>query len=296
MKFEGIMTAMVTPLDENGVIVEESFRELIRFQIKHQVQNILILGGTGEYTKLNLEEKKRAIDIAVSEVNGCIPVVVGIISPGLNEAIELGKYSKLAGAEAIMVVTPYYGIPTQKGLKEYYQEIDQAVGMPLILYNIPYRTNVNLLPESVEELVQKIPNIVGIKECTPNMGQVVNLIRRVGDKIVVLCGEEFFAVSEFIIGAKGAVMASANIIPDVWVKMWRLVNEKDYDVAVKMNEDYFPFFNAIFSELHPGPLKVAMQMFGLPAEKLSAPLVAPSENTIIALKESMKELGMINNV
>lgn len=293
MAFEGIMTAMVTPLDEEGAVVEESFRELIRFQIKHQVQSILVLGGTGEYMQLSLAEKKRAIDIAVSEANGRIPVVAGIISPGLNEAIELGKYAKKAGADAILVVTPYYIHPTQEGLIDYYTKIDRAVGMPLILYNIPYRTSVNLLPESVEALVKNIPNIVGIKECTPNIGQIVDLIRRVGDKIAVLCGEEFFAVSEFIAGAKGAVMASANIIPDVWVKMWRLVSEKDYDAAVKMSEQYYPFFKAIFMELNPGPLKAAMRMAGLPAGKLSSPLVEPSAPTIRALDEAMKELRII---
>jgi len=293
MKFEGIMTALVTPIDENGAVVEESLRELIRFQIKNQVQSILVLGGTGESVQLNLAERKRAVHIAVSETNGQLPVVVGLISPGLYDSIELGQYAKSAGADAILVVTPYYVHPTQEGIMDYYEKIDGAVGMPLILYNIPYRTSVNLLPETVEKLVAKLTNIVGIKECTPNIGQIVDLIRRVGDKIAVLSGEEFFAVSEFILGAKGAVLASANVIPDIWVKMWRLVNEKNYDAAVMLNQKYYPFFKAIFMEMNPGPLKAAMELISLPAEKLSTPLVAPSAATVSALKSTMKELGII---
>lgn len=293
MKYEGIMTAMVTPLNERGEIVEKSLRELIDFQIKSQVQSILILGGTGEYVQLNMTEKKRAIDIAVSEVKGRVPVVAGIIEPGLGPTIEIGLYAKAVGADAIMVVTPYYVHPSQEGIMEYYRKLNRAVNMPLILYNIPYRTCVNILPETVESLVKEFPNIVAIKECTPNIGQIIDLLRRVGDKIAVLSGEEFFAVTEMILGAQGAVMASANVIPEVWVKMWKLVKEKKIDVAVKMNSDYYPFFKAIFLEPNPGPLKEAMRIAGLPAECLSSPLVAPSATTVKALKETMKKLAII---
>ncbi|MHC1759997.1 MAG: 4-hydroxy-tetrahydrodipicolinate synthase [Negativicutes bacterium] len=293
MKYEGIMTALVTPLNEQGEVMENSLRQIIKFQIKNQVQSLLILGGTGEYVQLNNAQRKRAIDIAVSEAKGQIPVVAGIIEPGLGATIEMGIYAKTAGADAIMVVSPYYVHPTQDGIMDYYRKIDRAVNMPLILYNIPYRTSVNILPTSVETLVNEIQNIVAIKECTPNIGQIIELIRRVGDKIAVLSGEEFFAVAEMIIGAKGAVMASANAIPEVWVKMWKLVEDKKINEAIQMNSRYFPFFKAIFLETNPGPLKAAMKMMGLPADCLSTPLVVPSADTIKALQASMKELKII---
>ena len=142
----------------------------------------------------------------------------------------------------------------------------------MILYNVPKRTNNTILPVTVEILVNEIPNIVGIKECTPSMGQIVELIRRVGDKIAVLSGEEFFAVPEMILGARGAVMASANIVPDVWVKMWKLINEHKVDEAVKMNMEYYPFFKAVFAEPNPGPVKEAARILGLPAGCTSTPL------------------------
>jgi len=191
-----------------------------------------------------------------------------------------------------MLVSPYYVHPTQEGLFEYYRTVDRAVDMPLILYNIPYRTSVNILPETVEKITKEVPHVVAIKECTPNIAQVIDLLRRVGDKIAVLSGEEFFAVTEMILGAKGAIMASANVIPDVWVAMWRLVREKRVDEAVAMNAKYFPFFQAIFRETNPGPLKAAMTMAGLPGGPASLPLVPPSASTIEAVRKAMQDLGL----
>jgi 4-hydroxy-tetrahydrodipicolinate synthase len=294
MNLEGIMTALVTPLNEQGEIVEDALRQLIAFQIKKGVQSLLVLGGTGEYVQLSAKERKRAIDIAVNEAKGRVPVVAGIIEPGLWGSIEIASYAKTAGVDAVMIVSPYYVHPSQEGLVEYYRKVDHAVGMPLVLYNIPYRTSVNILPETVEKLVKELPNIVAIKECTPNIAQVIDLIRRVGGKISVLSGEEFFAVTELILGAKGAIMASANLVPDVWVTMWKLVREKRVEEAVAMNAQYFPFFQAIFRETNPGPLKAAMRMAGLPAGCLSLPLVPPTAGTIDAIRKAMQELKLLN--
>ena len=229
VKFDGIMTALITPFDEKNCVVEESLRELIRFQIQNGVHSILVMGGSGEYIQMTMSERKRVIDIAADEIKGKVPLVVGILEPGLAPAIELSLYAKAAGADAILVVTPYYISPNQEGMAEYFRKIDQAVDMPMLLYNVPKRTNNTLLPATVERMVQEIPNIVGIKECTPSVAQVVELIRRVGDRIAVLSGEEFFAVSEMILGARGAVMASANVIPGVWVKLYDLIQAHRYE-------------------------------------------------------------------
>lgn len=293
MKFEGIMTALITPLHEDGRVDEQQLRELVRLQINNQVNSLLVLGGTGEYAALSNDERKRAIDIVVNETNKKIPVAVGILSTGLGDAIEIGQYAKAAGAEAILVVTPYYVIPNQQGIIDYYKKLDKAVDMPMLIYNIPYRTGVNALPETVEKLVEEIPNIIGIKECEPSFNQFTDLIRRVGDKITVLSGDEFLAVTEFIYGAKGAIMATANLIPDVWVKMWNLVNEGKIEEAVNMNIEYYPLFKAIFKETNPGPLKEALKMAGLPAGYLSTPLTAPNADTLEALKQAMRAMSLL---
>lgn len=293
MSFKGVMTALVTPLDEKGAVVEESLRKLIRFQIKNGVHSVLVLGGTGEYVQLSMAERKRAIDITISEASGKIPVVVGAGSPGLSDNIEIGQYAKKAGADAVMLVSPYYVIPSQEGIIDYHKKFDNAVKLPLILYNIPYRTNVNMLPETIEAMVKEIPNIVAIKECSPNLAQVIELILRVGDKIEVLCGDEFLASTELMLGAKGLIMASANLIPDVWVKMYNLMQEKEFEAVIKMTKDYYPLFKAVFMETNPGPLKEAMRMAGLPADNISSPLRIPTDATKIALKAVMKELKLI---
>jgi len=293
MNYEGIMTALITPIDEDGRVDELSLRELIRFQLKNEVQSLLILGGTGEYAALSNYERKRAVDIAVNEVNGKVPVVVGILSTGLGDAIEMSLCAKASGAAAIMVVTPYYVLPGQQGIIDYYKKLDKAVDMPILLYNIPYRTGVNMLPETVEKMVDEMPNIVGIKECAPNLGQAIELLKRVGNRIDVLCGEEFFVIAELIYGAKGLVMASANIIPDVWIKIYNLVKNGDIKEAAKLHTEYYPLFKAIFMETNPGPLKEAVKMIGLPAGVVSTPLVAPNDTTMKVLRETMKEFNLI---
>lgn len=293
MKFDGIMTALITPLDENNCVIEANLRELIRFQISNGVHSILVMGGSGEYIQMTMGERKRVIDIAADEIKGKVPLVVGILEPGLAPSIELSLYAKAAGADAILVVTPYYISPNQDGMVAYFRKIDSAVNMPMLLYNVPKRTNNTLLPATVERMVNEMPNIVGIKECTPSIAQVLELIRRVGDKIAVLSGEEFFAVSEMILGARGAVMASANVIPDVWVKLYDLIQAHKYEEAVKMNNRYFPLFQAIFAEANPGPLKEAARIRHLPAGYTSLPLGNLKESTVQMLRSTMKELGVI---
>ncbi|MGG4498483.1 4-hydroxy-tetrahydrodipicolinate synthase [Brevibacillus reuszeri] len=294
MKYNGIMTALVTPIDDRGIVDAESLQNLIQFQLKNNVSSLLVLGGTGEYSALSNAERQRAIDITVQEVNGKVPVVAGIIAPGIGDAIEFGLYAKCAGVDAIMPVTPYYVSPTQEGIMKYYQDLDTALDMPMFLYNIPYKTAVNLQPETVEYLVEKIPNIIGIKECSPNLGQFIDLTRRVGEKIYVLSGEEFLAMSEMVLGAHGAVMASANLVPDVWVKMWEHLQKGSVQEAVKLNTAYYPLFRAIFKEGNPGPLKTAMNMTGLLVGNVSTPLLHPSTETVNELTKVMKQLQLCN--
>lgn len=292
MKYNGIMTALVTPIDDQGIVDAESLQNLIQFQLNNNVSSLLVLGGTGEYSALSNAERKRAIDITVQEVNGKVPVVAGIIAPGIGDAIEFGLYAKAAGVDAVMPVTPYYVSPTQEGIMQYYQDLDKALDMPMFLYNIPYKTGVNMQPETVENLVEKIPNIIGIKECSPNLGQFIDLTRRVGEKIYVLSGEEFLAMSEMVLGAHGAVMASANLVPDVWVKMWEHLQKGAVQEAVKLNTAYYPLFKAIFKEGNPGPLKAAMNMNGLLVGAVSTPLLRPTTETVNELTKVMKQLQL----
>lgn len=290
MKYSGIMTALVTPLDENGLVDQQGFKALVQDQLKNNIHSLLVLGGTGEYTALNIEQRKIAIDVVIKEVASKVPVVVGLLSPGLGDNIELGKYAKQAGADSVMVVTPFYVSSTDAGFIQYYEALDKALNMPIILYNIPYKTAVNMSNNVVVELVSKIPNIVAMKVCTDNIGDVIELLQTVGDKISVLCGEDYRAVSSFIAGAPGAITASSNLIPDVWVKIYDQVQLKEYDNAVGLHAKFFPLMKTLYREGNPGPLKAALNMIGLPVGSVSVPLVEPAAEVIDELKSRLDEL------
>ncbi|WP_433957078.1 4-hydroxy-tetrahydrodipicolinate synthase [Cytobacillus horneckiae] len=290
MKYEGIMTALVTPIDENNSVDKEAFAQIIEDQVKNGIHSLLVLGGTGEYTALSMEQRKIAIDVAMQVNKGRVPVVVGLLSPGLGDNIELGKYAKSAGADSVMVVTPFYVNPTNDGFLSYYEAIDQALDMPIILYNIPYKTGIHMTNDVVERIVDKISNITAMKVCSDNMGDVLELLQLVGDRISVLCGEDYRAVSSLISGAPGAITASSNLIPDVWVKIYNLVQQKEYDKAVALHKEFFPLMKALYREGNPGPLKAALEMIGLPTGRVSVPLLEASDGVKKELKNKLSEL------
>ncbi|MGG1659247.1 4-hydroxy-tetrahydrodipicolinate synthase [Brevibacillus sp. NRS-1366] len=292
MRYRGIMTALVTPIDEKGLVDEQGLKRVIQDQLQNGIHSLLVLGGTGEYCALSMTQRKQVIDIAMKEVNGKVPVVVGVLSPGLGDCIEMGLYAKQAGADSIMVVTPYYVNPTKEGFMQYFKKLDQAVDMPIMLYNIPYKTGINMNTDVVQALVAEIPNIVGMKVCTHDIGDVIELMNTVGDKISVLCGEDYRAVYSFILGAPGAITASSNFLPEVWVKVYELVQEKQYDEAVQLHSKFFPAMKALYKEGNPGPLKTAMSLIGIPTGDVAVPLVSPSDNTVAGLKKVIEELNI----
>ncbi|WP_408006915.1 4-hydroxy-tetrahydrodipicolinate synthase [Pseudalkalibacillus sp. A8] len=294
MNYEGIMTALVTPLTNQNEVDKAKFRDLINFQIESGVHSLLFLGGTGEYTSLSIVQKKEVIDLALKIVNGRVPVVIGLIDPGIGNTIDLGLYAKDAGVNALMIVTPYYVKPTQQGLINYYKKLDQTLDMSILLYNIPHKTGVNMLPTTVETIVNETSNIVGVKECTENFGQMVELINLVSDKITVLAGEEFAAVASMIFGAKGSVMASANVMPALWVKLYDLIRKGETEKAIETNKKYYSVFKAIFMEGNPGPLKTLLEMKGLTSSNLNLPLIIPSKNTKSVLKRIETTTGAVH--
>ncbi|MEK5230421.1 4-hydroxy-tetrahydrodipicolinate synthase [Lysinibacillus sp. FSL K6-0232] len=290
MKYNGIMTALVTPLHQDGTVNQENFAHLIEDQLNHNIHSLLVLGGTGEYAAITMEQRKVAIDVAIKASAGRVPVVVGLLSPGIGDNVELGNYAKQAGADAVMVVTPYYVNPTRQGFIEYYQEFDRRLDMPIILYNIPYKTGIHLANDVVKEVVEKVPNVVGMKVCSDNIGDVLELLQTVGDKIAVLCGEDFRAVSSFIAGAPGAITASSNLLPDVWVQIYNLVQEKKYDEAVALHQKFFPLMKSLYKEGNPGPVKAALSMINVPVGSVSVPLVDVSVSLQEELKQQLIEL------
>ena len=293
MELNGIMTALVTPFNGDGTVNEKELTALIDYQIAHKVHSLLLLGGTGEYTSMTMEERRRAVDISVKAVNKRVPLLVGVLETGISECLNFCQYCKAAGADALLVLTPFYFVATQDALVEFYTTVDKAVDIPILIYNIPYRTNVNVLPDTVVRLTKEMKNLTGIKECA-SMSQAMEVLLKAGDQINVLTGDEFSAVSLMAMGVKGAVMATANVVPDAWVEMYSLVKAGRIQEAMDMSLNYFPLFKALFSENYVSPLKYAMTKAGAPGgEGLLLPLVPPKPETVAWVDAEMKKLGLI---
>jgi len=293
LDLHGIMTAIVTPLNADNTINEEELKNLIDFQIKNGVHCLLALGGTGEYTALTMAERKHMVEATVKFTARRVPVIIGNLETGLGESIAFSNYCKDAGADAVMVMTPYYVHPTQQGIYDYYMALDKAVDLPILVYNIPYRTNVNVTPETLERLANDMKHLSGIKECNNSPAQCIEYIRRVGDKISVFSGEEYLSVMLMALGAKGAVMATANVFPAEWVKMYELSVSGKAGEALEILGKYTELIGAMFSEINPGPLKHALDCAGYPCGPVATPLVPVSEGTKARVEAALKELGLM---
>lgn len=294
MKFEGILTALVTPMTDQFQVDEGKLRQLVNIQIDSGIHGLVMLGGTGEYAALSAEERQRAVRIAKEQAAGRVPVVAGVLEPGFGECMKACKAFEAQGVDALLVLTPFYLSPSQPGIVDYFQRIDQAVNTPIILYNIPYRTSVNMTPETVETIVNTTKNVVGIKECSPDLGQNIDLLRRVGNRISVLSGEEFLAASVMAYGACGGIIATANVLPKIWIELYDKSMSGQHKEATDMVKKYIPLFKALFREANPGPIKYAMRQLGLPAGTACTPIPSePSKETRDLIDRLLNEFGLL---
>lgn len=276
-RLQGILCALITPLEVDRERVDVSaLGRVIDYVLDAGCSGVVVLGGTGEYTALSAVERERAITAAVEHARGRAPVVVGIVAPGLGDAKDTARLAARAGADYLMPVTPYYARATPDGIASWYSALADASDLPIILYNIPARTGVNLLPETVVRIAEKTGRVAGIKECTTDLGQFAELVEVVGDRLSVLAGEEFYALPELLLGARGGVLASANLVPAHWVRLYEAAASGRYDVARGIYAEIFPLLRALFTETNPGPLKAAMRHVGLPAGPVAHPLEDPS--------------------
>jgi len=288
-KIEGIYTALVTPI-KNGKVDDIAFGKLIDYQLNNNIDGFLILGGTGEYLALTDQQRLDAIKICVNIVKNRVPIVSGILDPGLGDAVIMAKKNIELGVDALMVITPYYVIPTQDGLINYYLNLVKEVDIPIILYNIPHRTNVNMLPETIEKLINETSQIIGIKECTLNIAQASKLINLVSEKIDVFCGEEPVLLTELIMGAKGAFMATSNLFPKLFKEMYIKVKNGDISKATEIHFKLIPLLESIFAETNPGPLKEALKYYGYDCGSALPPLKSPNKEVIKKLEKRIDDL------
>lgn len=286
----GILTAMITPFTENGVNLEE-FGKMIEYQIEGGTDALVVLGTTGEPATMTEAEKEEAITYAVKKAAGRIKIIVGTGSNNTAKAVASSVRAEKLGADGVLAVTPYYNKCTQKGLLEYYRTICAAVKIPVIAYNVPSRTAVNILPETAEKLAC-IPNMAGIKEASGNMAQVCETMRRIRGKMDLYSGEDFLNLPMLAIGGAGLISVTSNIAPALVKKMYTLVKQNKLDEANAVQDFLLPLEDACFLEVNPIPIKAAYNMLGFDAGVPRAPLTELEEANKAKLYEEMKKAGL----
>ena len=289
--FTGAATAIVTPLTKDGIDYEQ-FGRLIDWQIAEGIDAIVTVGTTGEGSTLTDEEHKEAIRFTVERVAGRVPVIAGTGSNDTAYAIELTKYAEEAGADAMLLVTPYYNKATQRGLIESFRAIADATTKPCILYNVPSRTGCNLLPASVAELA-KHPNIVAIKEASGNISQIAELAALVGDEIDIYSGNDDQIVPVMSLGGKGVISVLSNIMPRETVKMCRDFEAGNIKEAREAQLKLLPLINALFCEVNPIPAKAAVAAMGFCENYVRLPLTTMEPKNEEKLLGLMREAGII---
>ncbi|HPQ52589.1 MAG TPA: 4-hydroxy-tetrahydrodipicolinate synthase [Spirochaetota bacterium] len=289
--FSGLYTAMVTPF-ANGKIDYDAVKKIIEMQIKAGVDGIVPMGTTGESPTVSFEEHKEFIKEVVSMVNGRVKIIAGTGSNSTEEAICLSQSAENNGVDALLLVNPYYNKPTQKGLVAHFETIARAVSIPIVLYNIPGRTGVNFLPESVFELINRVPNIVAIKEATGDIAQMMRVIELCGEKLTLLSGDDNLLLPVLGIGGKGVISVLSNLIPADIKKIITSFNEGNINECRSLFYKLLPLCRAMFLETNPIPVKAGMELLGYCSSELRLPMTEISEQNRAILRKSLIDYGI----
>ena len=289
--FKGAHTALITPF-KGGQIDEESFRSFIDFQISEGIHGLVPVGTTGESPTLSHEEHKLAVELCVQQADKRVPIIAGTGSNNTEEAIDLTRHAEGAGADAALVVTPYYNKPTQKGLYSHFEAISKSTTLPIIIYNIPGRSIVDMSTETMKSLF-KIENIVGVKDATSNIPRVYESKTVIGENFNQLTGDDATTLAFMTYGGHGSISVTSNIAPKLCSQFMQLCLSKDFAEAAKINDKLMPLHHALFVESSPGPVKYAASKLGLCGEEIRLPLTLISDETKVLVDKALKHASLI---
>ena len=289
--FKGSMVAIVTPMNEDGSLDHISLENLIEFHIENKTDVIISVGTTGESATLDFDEHSEVIKSTLNIVNKRVPVIAGSGANSTSEALHLTQRSKELGAEACLLVTPYYNKPTQRGLYEHYKKIADEVSIPQILYNVPGRTSVDMLPDTVKDLSTH-PNIIGIKEASGNLERSKEILEKCSDNLSIFTGDDKTSARDILMGFKGNISVTANIVPLQMHNMCRLASEGQKDEAEKINNKIDVLHDNLFIESNPIPVKWALSRMGLIKKGIRLPLTWMDEQYEAMLEESLISAGV----
>lgn len=289
--FAGSFVAIVTPF-RNGQIDETKLAELIEFQIKEGTHGVVPCGSTGESATLSHEEHQRVVELTIRMVDGRVPVIAGTGSNSTAEAIKLTEHAKKAGADGVLMITPYYNKPTQEGLFRHFKLIAEQVDIPVVLYNVPGRTGINMIPQTVQRLAE-IPNIVAIKEASGSLQQISEILNLCGDTITVLSGDDPLTLPILAVGGKGVISVTANILPADTASLVTEFEAGNWLTAREINNYLHAINQVLFIETNPIPVKTALALMGKISGELRLPLCPMSESNLNTLKNVMRKYNLL---
>ncbi|HEY4861467.1 MAG TPA: 4-hydroxy-tetrahydrodipicolinate synthase [Xanthobacteraceae bacterium] len=290
--FRGSFTALVTPFS-NGSVDEQAFRGMIDWQIAEGTDGLVPAGTTGESPTLSHDEHRQVVEWCVEQARGRVPVIAGAGSNSTGEAVELAQHAQACGAAAVLVVTPYYNKPTQEGLYQHFKAINDAIGIPIIIYNIPARSVIDMSVDTMKRLFE-LENIAGVKDATANVVRVSQQRAAMGTGFNQLSGEDATALGFMAHGGHGCISVTSNVAPRLCAEFQHACLNGDYATALSLQDKLMPLHSALFIETSPAPAKYALSVLGKCAEAVRLPMVPVTEKTKSAVREAMIHAGLVN--
>src|SRR6202011_2206601 len=290
--FRGSFTALVTPFS-NGSVDEQAFRGMIDWQIAEGTDGLVPAGTTGESPTLSHDEHRHVVEWCVEQARGRVPVIAGAGSNSTGEAVELAQHAQACGAAAVLVVTPYYNKPTQEGLYQHFKAINDAIGIPIIIYNIPSRSVIDMSVDTMQRLFE-LKNTAGVKDATANVVRVSQQRQAMGPEFNQLSGEDASALGFMAHGGHGCISVTANVAPRLCAEFQAACLRGDYETALKLQDKLMPLHTTLFIETNPAPAKYALSVLGKCQETVRLPMVPVAEHTRSAVRNAMVHAGLIN--
>lgn len=290
----GCYTALVTPFTTDNTLDSAAFSAFIEWQITNGVHGIVPCGTTGESPTLTHEEHKKLVEIAVKTAGGRISVMAGTGSNSTAEAIDFTKHAEKAGANSVLVVAPYYNKPTQEGIFQHYKAIANATALPIVVYNIPGRSVIDIKDATLARLAEACPNIAAVKDATGDLARVSTLRHLLGDRLALFSGEDMTAIGFNAMGGQGVISVSSNIIPQVVAEVQNLTHAGKFTEARALHEKYIPLHSVMFCETNPAPVKYAASLLGKCRANLRLPLVEPADASKQAIEQVMRDLQILS--
>ena len=290
--FRGSFTALVTPFS-NGALDEKAFRGLVDWQIAEGTSGLVPVGTTGESPTLSHDEHGQIVTWCIEQAKGRVPVIAGAGSNSTKEAIELARHAQQSGADAVLVVTPYYNKPTQEGMYQHFKAINDAIGIPIIIYNIPARSVIDMSVDTMKRLFE-LENIAGVKDATANVVRVSQQRAAMGEDFNQLSGEDATALGFMAHGGHGCISVTSNVAPRLCAEFQGACLRGDYRAALGLQDKLLPLHTALFVETSPAPVKYALSVLGKCADTVRLPMVAVADRTKAAVREAMVHAGLIN--